>query len=112
MTVWRFAHDYQSWSDAERLFITRVGLDGKKLIVKPFVFEEIERGVSHDVASLETTRIELEDGLGSVTEFLQAAMDCAYARGLRPTGAPLDSSAELSAVRYHLEDMRKLAKVK
>jgi len=45
-----------------------------------------------------------------VESFLQAAMDCGWELGLRPKGAK-DMTNELTAVRYHLEDMRTLAKV-
>lgn len=43
-------------------------------------------------------------------DFLQSLMDCGWEAGLRPTGFS-DHTNELTAVRYHLEDMRKLAKV-
>ena len=46
-----------------------------------------------------------------VENFLQAAMDEAWEIGLRPTGHE-DYTNELKAVRYHLEDMRLLAKVR
>ena len=42
-----------------------------------------------------------------ITGFLQAAMDCAWQRGLRPSG--FDGPQEITAVRAHLADMRKLA---
>ena len=43
----------------------------------------------------------------SIRSFLQAAVDVAWDMGIRPAHAQ-DSTNELSAVRYHLEDMRKL----
>ncbi len=43
--------------------------------------------------------------------FMQAILDAAWEAGLRPEGFA-DHKNELTAVRYHLEDMRKLAKVK
>ncbi len=46
-----------------------------------------------------------------VENFLRAAMDAAWEMGLRPTGFD-DHTNELTAVRYHLEDMRLLAKVR
>ncbi len=49
--------------------------------------------------------------MGQVEGFLQAAMDAAWGLGLRPTGFK-DHTNELTAVRYHLEDMRLLAKVR
>ncbi len=49
--------------------------------------------------------------MDQVEGFLQAAMDAAWELGLRPTGFK-DHTNELTAVRYHLEDMRLLAKVR
>lgn len=43
-------------------------------------------------------------------ELLQAMMDAAWQIGLRPTGVA-DPTNELTAVRYHLEDMRQLANI-
>lgn len=49
-----------------------------------------------------------QDNVGDVTGFLQAALDVAWAAGMRPKGIA-EAASELSAVRYHLEDMRTLA---
>lgn len=43
-------------------------------------------------------------------DFIRAVMDAGWEMGLRPTGHE-DHDNELKATRYHLEDMRKLAKV-
>lgn len=43
--------------------------------------------------------------------FMQAIMDAAWEAGMRPRGFK-DHANELTAVRYHLEDMRSLAGVK
>jgi len=43
-----------------------------------------------------------------VRAFLQAAADAAWDEGIRPSQAK-DLAGEISAVRYHLEDMRTLA---
>ena len=42
-----------------------------------------------------------------VEDFLRACMDAAWELGIRPTGYE-DHKNELTAVRYHLEDMRRL----
>lgn len=47
-------------------------------------------------------------GEETVKNFLQAMMDQAWEIGLRPKGLK-DQTGELAAVRYHLEDMRRLA---
>ncbi len=44
-------------------------------------------------------------------EFIQAIMDAGWKAGLKPAGYE-DASRELTATKYHLEDMRVLAKVK
>jgi len=43
----------------------------------------------------------------AITEFLQAMLDAAWKRGLRPSG--FEGPQEIAAVRAHLSDMRKLA---
>ena len=48
---------------------------------------------------------------GEVEPFLQAMLDCAWEAGMRPLKFS-DHTNELTAVRYHLEDMRKLVKLK
>ena len=45
-----------------------------------------------------------------VTSFLQAMVDAAWEVGIRPR-SDRNRDAEIEAVRYHLEDMRTLAKV-
>ncbi len=45
-----------------------------------------------------------------VDEFLRAITTAGWQRGIRPEGFE-DHTNELKAVRFHLEDMRKLAKV-
>ena len=41
-------------------------------------------------------------------DLMQAIVDAAYLNGFKPTTMP-ESAQELSAVKYHLEDMRKIA---
>lgn len=45
-----------------------------------------------------------------IRDFLQACVDCAWKLGIRASEYK-DQSAEVAAVRDHLQDMRKLAKV-
>lgn len=45
---------------------------------------------------------------GVVMDFLQAAADAAWEQGIRPSQSK-DMTNEVAAVRYHLEDMRKIA---
>ena len=48
--------------------------------------------------------------MDQVEDFLRTCMDAAWELGIRPTGFK-DHTNELTAVRYHLEDMRAIAKV-
>lgn len=107
---WKFYLDYKAWTDSRRLFMRAQSPLRKTLFVAPLVFTEIPEGSFFDVATLDENREEREDAIGDVTGFLQAALDCAWEQGMRPTGFA-DHTNELKAVRYHLEDMRSLAKV-
>ena len=42
------------------------------------------------------------------TVFLQGMLDCAWQAGLRPTMGNTDNDAEKAAMKFHLDDMRKL----
>ena len=53
----------------------------------------------------------LGDYAHETDDFLRAIVDAAWDAGIRPTGFG-DHTNELKATRYHLEDMRLLAKVR
>lgn len=96
---------------AERLHIVyRAGRpDGDDLIVGPLQTKKLERHMPPgDWNAIDET---VERNGPVVRDFLQAALDCAWKLGLRPGGIK-DHTDELAAVRYHLEDMRVLAKLK
>jgi hypothetical protein len=107
---WRIVVDENAWSRERNLYIGVQQLRGALSLVGPLVLEEQPSGgaIPTDKPTLSETRYEADDGLGDVTGFLQAAMDEAWRIGLRPTGFA-DHTNELVAVRYHLEDMRRLA---
>ncbi len=109
---WTFHVDYQPWSDARRLFIARRGAwpERGRQVIEPLVARTVEDGLPYDIPTLAEVRTDVEDGIGDVENFLQAALEAAWALGMRPQGFK-DRSDELTAVRYHLEDMRALAKV-
>lgn len=109
---WRFFVEHKPWDDSSALHIRYVGGEygRERSAVAPLVLVKVEQGVAHDVPALAETREDVQDGVGDVTGFLQAALDAAWERGLRPTGFK-DHTNELTAVRYHLEDMRTLAKL-
>lgn len=100
---WKIYRDYQAWADAERLFVCHTSYDGKRSVVQPLALQVVEPGLIYDTPTLASPT---HDTRG----FLQAALNCAWEAGLRPMGFA-DHAHELKAVRYHLEDMRALAKV-
>lgn len=107
MSRWEFHAEGEQWRGSQRLFIARRDL-GVLRVVKPMEFTDFEPGAEIDRPALEETREERRDNCGDVTGFLQAALDSAWAIGLRPRGFE-DHQNELSATRYHLEDLRALA---
>ncbi len=81
---------------------------GRRAVVGPMVLTDYEPGSLAPSPTLAETQEDQADGVGDVTGFLQAALDAAWSVGLRPRGFA-DHTNELTAVRYHLEDMRTLA---
>ena len=77
---------------------------GATFIAKPMEFESIPR---HGSASGPTLQLERD----AARNFMQAMMDAAWNMGLRPSGVK-DLESTLEATRFHLEDMRLLAKVR
>lgn len=74
--------------------------------VQRFVLKSFDRYTA--VPDDETFALVDQFGDGDVQDFLQAAADAAWEIGIRPAGAK-DMTSEVAAVRYHLEDMRRLA---
>lgn len=86
----------------ERLYISRVTLTGRD-VVQPFTFKSYKEG-----EAFPEEEHALEGFPDHVRQFLQAMMDLAWERGLRPAQLE-DQRNELKAVRDHLGDMRILA---
>lgn len=112
---WSFFVDDRPWDGGRRLFMRVMSRDpetgrSRRGYVAPPALTFVAEGLPHDTPTLTQTREDLEDGVGDVNGFLQAALDAAWELGMRPT-AYADHTNELKAVRYHLEDMRTLAKV-
>ena len=93
------------WMDEERLYIREDLPDGAFALVEPLVLTRHER--SHHGTSMGPT---ISGWNNIVRDFLQGALNEAWRIGLRPDGYE-NATNELKAVRYHLEDMRQLAKV-
>lgn len=107
---WKFYLDFKPWLGDSDLFVVHRTFNRRNMVLLPATMAETGTSIDKpDVKPfLSETHEQVDDGLGDVTGFLQAALDAAWERGMRPTGFK-DFSNELSAVRYHLEDMRKLA---
>lgn len=111
--AWRFFHRYEVASDAFQLHVRYEDHAGHRYLVKPM---EVEAIVPGQAFAAEPMMGPAAGTWGSATPtddvrgFLQAALEAAWEIGLRPKGFA-DSGNELKAVRYHLEDMRALAKV-
>lgn len=104
MSGFKVFTNYRAWMDETQVFITHESFDQKRVVARPLQFVEFERFKPYDTPTI-------ADGEGySARDFLQACMDAAWDLGLRPKGFA-DQKNELQAVRYHLEDMRALAKV-
>lgn len=104
---WQFVEHYDPGLDELQLHLRLVDHSGTRWAVEPFVFTNVREAARRIAPSLSTGPGETA---ADINGFLQAALDAAWERGLRPAGYA-DHKNELTAVRYHLEDMRKLAKV-
>lgn len=104
--TFKFHHEYSIFEDSLSLAIIRKQYDGTRVFLQPFVWKAYAENTL--VPRDEAFAIEGRFGADEVRQFLQAAMDAAWDMGLRPAQAK-DRSDELASVRYHLEDMRKLA---
>lgn len=110
--TWRAFVDDQPQHGRRDLYIVGPGPTGARSVVQPLELGLVSEGLVTAPCASET-REQQQDGPGLVTGLLQAMLDQAWAMGMRPAGYDAkDQGAELAAVRYHLEDMRLLAKVR
>lgn len=107
---WKFFVDSKPWLGDVDLYVTHTRWDRKGFILAPADLKAVDGYVEKgkDEPFLGQTKPQQEDGLGDVDGFLQAALEAAWERGMRPASFK-DHTNELTAVRYHLEDMRTLA---
>lgn len=108
--TWQFFVDDKPWLGARDLYVRIRAPDGSLHTVQEMRATPTEDGLVPSPLLSETWN-DQQDNLGDVTGFLSAAMQAAWDLGMRPKGFA-DHSNELTAVRYHLEDMRLLAKVR
>jgi hypothetical protein len=78
----------------------------KRFVVAPFEFKEVDGFAKNEPAFVDDYNA-VADGIS----LLQAIVDACWEAGIKPKKIHAHES-EMAAVRYHLEDMRKLAKVK
>lgn len=104
MSGFKVFTNYRAWMDDLQVFVTHQDGAGNRGVALPMKFVLVEPG-----QIVESPTISNSDGRDP-RDFLQACMDAAWDLGLRPKGFA-DHTHELTAVRYHLEDMRALAKV-
>ena len=110
MSGWKFFSRYEIAWDQDQLWMVFTDHNDRRLVVKPLEFEPGERYVAPKEPSLGSFEFSRAEAPRDVRGFLQAALDAAWEMGLRPKGFA-DHANELTAVRYHLEDMRALAKI-
>ena len=95
------------WADIYEIYITDEDYNGKRYLAKPMELEftAVEEGKSYE-PSLRIARF-----FGKSTNFLQALSDALAQCGYEPKTIE-ENKGELKASKYHLEDLRKLLKLK
>jgi len=105
---WEVHVDYQTHANKCDIYIFRNLTDGRELITEfkngEIVLERLAFGaiVPNPTMSIRGQFIK---------PFLQAFADVCYKEGIMPEKQPIIEN-ELTATKYHLEDMRKLLKIK
>lgn len=107
--MWLVKVQRDPWELNEKLFVVRkqFGRDIYEVVVSLTLEQATAGAISTDKPMLAgVAGFESND----VREFLQACVDEAWSLGMRPKNFEA-ASQELKAVRDHLQDMRRLAKV-
>lgn len=107
MSAWEFFVESKDYGFRNNLFIRCETGREEWALVEPLVLTKLEPNGAGEQPTLESRG---PGGKNAVIEFMQGALDAAWKMGLTPSGFA-DHTNELTAVRYHLEDMRALAKV-
>lgn len=106
---WNFYTRYDVGEDDLSLFVVHYDFHtGKRTYVKPLDVQTVPLRGRYDGPATFSRDTGLD--AGGLNGFMQAALDAAWDMGLRPKGHE-GTQSELTAVRSHLADMRKLAKV-
>ncbi len=107
MSNWKAYLDDQPERMARLLHLVREGADGAVTVIQHMVMETVPRGAVFPKTDGVLGMVSREE----TDDFMRAIMEVAWKAGIRPTGFE-DHTSELKATRYHLEDMRLLAKVR
>lgn len=91
-----------------RLYVSRRNFDGSYSVMHNVQFHDYQ---ANQIASIDEFFISDERPSQDTKAFLQAMADAAWEIGIKPKQLE-NNQNELTAVRYHLEDMRQLAGVK
>lgn len=104
---WRayIQHDWATDDKKVYLYTYNRG-DGDRNFAIDFVWKQVPEGIrGEDIQPLVTiTRYSVLDNMGN---FIQAIIDAAWDAGMRPANFK-EHESELTATKYHLEDMRKI----
>lgn len=98
--IWRIRFHRDGFTDSLSLLIQR----GDQYVA-PFTLEQMPIAGYIDRPTLNESREAQADGLGDVSGFLRAALNCAWELGMRPDGFE-DTRESMAATKKHLEDMR------
>lgn len=79
MVGWKFFVDQKPWLGDTDLYVSFTDYQRNQKVLAPAVFATTKEPISKEdhPPFLGQTREAMEDGLGDVTNFLQAALDCA-----------------------------------
>ena len=106
MSLWKAYIENRPWEMRRCLHVVRNDQPGSIAYVQALTMVSVPEG-----SLITDNNGILGDTYREVDDFLQAIVDAAWGVGIRPTGLD-DHTNELKAIRFHLEDMRLLAKVR
>jgi len=96
-----------NWQDSYNIYIVEEGHNGKRFLAKPMNLEFVEfNNTEPQEPSIKISRV-----FGRETNFLQALSDALGKAGFSPKTIE-ENIGELKAAKYHLEDLRKMLKLK
>lgn len=100
--------NHDEWQDATNIWIVAEDHRGRRHVAKPMKLEFVEMG---DEKILHEPSLKINRTFNEDTKFLQALSDALSKTGYKPKDVE-ENAGELKAAKYHLEDLRKLLKIK